>query len=125
MKNIIRNFVLYFQKLFGNRKSDKIYRNADLYQLLGQHYEKIMYYSFGRSWSYIKLSDNYNLVNDNLETDFKESDDLEKVLYKIKTIYIEQRSLSERHHFIEGKTFRESININTDDKKTSGTSGEV
>lgn len=105
----------YLQVIF-KKKYVKYYRNAELYEILGQDYERIMYFSFGKDWYYINLKDNYKIVNTNLGTSFNQSDSLDLVLYKIKMFYMRNLGdISKIPYYIEGKVYlekiKESINV--------------
>ena len=108
----MKNIITFLKKIINKKRYEKEYRNADLYELLGKDYERIMYLSFGKTWDYINLRNSYDLLNENLGTQFT-NEPLEKVLYKIKILYRELGD-SNRPYFITGKEYRE-LNMNIDD----------
>ena len=71
-------------------KKKKEYRNADLYNILGQDYSKILEWVYGRNWDYyIKSEDSIAIVNERLNTNFTNKDDFETILLTMKSKYLE------------------------------------
>jgi hypothetical protein len=79
-----------------DKNGRSILRNAELYNLLGQDYEKIMEYGLGKNWAIFLIKESVKIVNEKLGTDYKEPIQINVLLIDVKRLYLENLKVKTR-----------------------------
>ena len=102
----------FLNRGIDDKNSRSILRNAELYNLLGQDYEKIMEYGLGKNWAIFLIKESVKIVNENLGTDYKEPIQINVLLIEVKKLYLENlkvKSGSETQSETQNETTIKSV----------------